>query len=94
MDSLLGIIASKYRSRLGLAHKANGPAAGLPCVYPSEKRPMVARANRLALGNGGKCHFHDHPVTGTSITAGKGAIQRMLAEVNGHYLLPGRSVSK
>jgi hypothetical protein len=95
MDALLDIIPRRARRQLGLAHEANGLATGLPRAYPSQNGFMVARASRvLALGDGGKCHFHDAPVTGTSITAGKGAIQTMLAEVNGHYLLPCRSVSK
>ena len=33
-----------------------------------------------------ECHFHDTFLALYFITWGKGAIQRMLAEVNGHYL--------
>jgi hypothetical protein len=41
----------------------------------------------------GECHFHDTPLAQHFITWGKGAIQRMLAEVNGNYHFASNAVS-
>jgi hypothetical protein len=83
---LFGLVAALMNQPLRLAHGRHGSAIRLPCDEHRDQLFVTDTAVRiLTQSKMGKCHFHDTPLTLHHITAGKGQVQMMLAEVNGDY---------